>query len=149
VLTPEHLVEANAAQAAEALAKITVTPSDDHKTHQSVGAGHDIASVLGSSGQDDHGGFAALIHAANNPQQLPPHLATAAHELQAAALSHVAWGAGSIFGQTSDLLPLPPAGHGETHLDLSPQHASPLPPALNETHHIDLPIVEPLHALHH
>jgi len=123
------------------------TSSDGHKTAQEIQgahAGSGIASVLGGSSalHDDHGGFAALIHAANNPQQLPPQVVAAAHDLQAAAGSHVDFGVGSIH-------PALPVGHGETHVEITFPHASALPPPLNEAHHIDLPVTEPFHALHH
>jgi len=171
--------------------------SDDHKTAQSVDAdqsGHGIVSVLGGSAP--HNDLAAVIHAANNPQQLLPQVAAAAHDLQAAALAHNALpvgessteyhdansgaahdafaalihaanypeqlspqvtegehdlqlaahphdaGGGSSGGAWSDIMPPLPSAHP---VETVPAQ---LPAALSEAHHISLPILEPFHHLH-
>jgi hypothetical protein len=94
---------------------VNASPSDGHKTAQDVEGAHTgIASVLGgSSPGPDHGAFAALIHAAQNPVQAG--LVTATQ----------------------------PAVHPELHLalngplvahDLADLHAAPAPVVVHDLH---------------
>jgi hypothetical protein len=68
------VVESTTQRVAHDLQNAADSHSDGHKTAQEVQGvqhtGSDIASVLGgSSGNPDHGGFADLIRAAQNPVQ--------------------------------------------------------------------------------